>query len=63
VGFKPGIICSVGGRDDHYNTPPGVDVMINNHDFLRFLTIFGEKIGVFPKTNVMIEILHYLPLF
>jgi hypothetical protein len=35
-----------------------------DHDFLRFLTIFGEKICVFfSKTNVMIKILHYLPLF
>jgi hypothetical protein len=23
AGFKPGIFCSVGGRDDHYATPPG----------------------------------------
>jgi hypothetical protein len=23
VGFKPEIFCSVGGRDDHYATPPG----------------------------------------
>jgi hypothetical protein len=22
AGFEPGIICSVGGRDDHYATPP-----------------------------------------
>jgi hypothetical protein len=22
AGFKPGIFCSVGGRDDHYATPP-----------------------------------------
>jgi hypothetical protein len=21
--FEPGIFCSVGGRDDHYATPPG----------------------------------------
>jgi hypothetical protein len=24
VGFEPGILCSVGGRDDHYTTPPGL---------------------------------------
>jgi hypothetical protein len=24
AGFEPGIVCSVGGRDDHYATPPGV---------------------------------------
>jgi hypothetical protein len=23
AGFEPGIFCSVGGRDDHYATPPG----------------------------------------
>jgi hypothetical protein len=23
AGFEPGIFCSVGGRDDHYTTPPG----------------------------------------
>jgi hypothetical protein len=28
-----------------------------DHNFLRFLPIFGEKIGVFLKTNVMIKIL------
>jgi hypothetical protein len=24
AGFEPGIFCSVGGRDDHYATPPGL---------------------------------------
>jgi hypothetical protein len=24
VGFEPGILCSVGGRDDHYATPSGL---------------------------------------
>jgi hypothetical protein len=33
------------------------------HDFLRFSTIFGEKLAFFSKTNVMIESLHNLPLF
>jgi hypothetical protein len=28
----------------------------DDHNFLRFLQIFGEKIGVFSKTNVMIKI-------
>jgi hypothetical protein len=23
AGFEPWIFCSVGGRDDHYATPPG----------------------------------------
>jgi hypothetical protein len=23
AGFEPGIFCFVGGRDDHYTTPPG----------------------------------------
>jgi hypothetical protein len=23
AGFEPGIFCSLGGRDDHYATPPG----------------------------------------
>jgi hypothetical protein len=26
AGFEPGIFCSVGGRDDHYATPPGLHV-------------------------------------
>jgi hypothetical protein len=34
-----------------------------DHNFLRFLTIFGEKNGVFSKTNVMIKLLHNLALF
>jgi hypothetical protein len=34
-----------------------------DHNFLRFGTIFCEKIGVFSKTNVMIKILHNLALF
>jgi hypothetical protein len=33
-----------------------------DHNFLRFLTIFGEKMAFFSKTNVMIKILHYLAL-
>jgi hypothetical protein len=24
AGFEPGIFCTVGGRDDHYATPPGL---------------------------------------
>jgi hypothetical protein len=24
AGFELGIFCSVGGRDDHYTTPPGL---------------------------------------
>jgi hypothetical protein len=27
-----------------------------DHNFLRFLTIFGEKIGVFLKTTFMIKL-------
>jgi hypothetical protein len=34
-----------------------------DHNFLRFFPIFGEKIGIFSKTNVMITILHNLALF
>jgi hypothetical protein len=34
-----------------------------DHNFLRFSTIFVEKIGVFSKTNVMINIWHNLALF
>jgi hypothetical protein len=47
AGFKPGIFCSVGGRDDHYTTPPGLhictyvrsccrtkDLQIKEHQFL-----------------------------
>jgi hypothetical protein len=28
AGFEPGIFCSGGGRDDHYATPPGLNVDI-----------------------------------
>jgi hypothetical protein len=34
-----------------------------DHNFLRFSTIFGEKIAFFSKTNVVIKILHNLALF
>jgi hypothetical protein len=34
-----------------------------DHNFLRFLPIFCEKIGVFSKTNVMINFLHNLHSF
>jgi hypothetical protein len=35
-----------------------------DHNFLRVLPIFGEKVGVFlKKNNVMIKILHNLALF
>jgi hypothetical protein len=34
-----------------------------DHNFLQFFTIFGEKIGVFSKTNVMIKLLPILALF
>jgi hypothetical protein len=26
--FEPGIFCSVGGRDDHYATPPGLECQL-----------------------------------
>jgi hypothetical protein len=31
-----------------------------DHNFLRFLPIFSEKIAFFSKTNVMIKFLHKL---
>jgi hypothetical protein len=34
-----------------------------DHNFLRFLMIFGEKMAFVSKTNVMIKILHNLALF
>jgi hypothetical protein len=34
-----------------------------DHNFLRFLPIFGEKMAFFSKTNVMIKIWHNLALF
>jgi hypothetical protein len=34
-----------------------------DHDFLRFSTIFGEKMAFLSKTNVMIKFLHNLALF
>jgi hypothetical protein len=34
-----------------------------DHNFLRFLTIFCEKMAFLSKTNVMIKILHNLALF
>jgi hypothetical protein len=33
------------------------------HNFLRFLPIFGKKLASFSKTNVIIKILHNLALF
>jgi hypothetical protein len=34
-----------------------------DHNFLRFLTIFGKKLAFFSKNNVMVKILHNLALF
>jgi hypothetical protein len=34
-----------------------------DHNFLRFLTISGEKMAFFSKTNVMIKFLNNLSLF
>jgi hypothetical protein len=33
------------------------------HYFLRFSTIFGEKIGAFLSNRCLIKFLHYLPSF
>jgi hypothetical protein len=35
AGFEPGIFCSVGGRDDHYATPPGHPTvfLLNSFDY------------------------------
>jgi hypothetical protein len=34
-----------------------------DHNFMRFLPIFGKKIGVFLKNQSMIQFLHNLALF
>jgi hypothetical protein len=47
---------------DLANNQPGVDVTYD-HNFLRFLPIFGKKLAFFSKTNVTIKILHDLALF
>jgi hypothetical protein len=44
AGFKPGIFCSVGGRDDHYATPPGQSVVFV-YDTIS--NVFPEKF--FPR--------------
>jgi hypothetical protein len=38
---------------------PVVDATYD-HNFLRFLPVFGEKIALFSKTNVAIELLQKL---
>jgi hypothetical protein len=30
AGFEPGIFCSVGGRNDHYATPPEPNAFLSN---------------------------------
>jgi hypothetical protein len=34
-----------------------------DHNFMRFSTMFGEKLSFFSKTNVIIKIFHNLALF
>jgi hypothetical protein len=41
VGFEPWIFCSVGGRDDHYATPPGLCDRIYKSLVIRFLELTG----------------------
>jgi hypothetical protein len=42
---------------------PGTRDRCYDHNFLRFLTIFGKKLAFFLKTNVMIKFFHNLPSF
>jgi hypothetical protein len=57
IGWAIGSIAR--DRSSPWNeTRPGVDVMITI--FLRFLPIFGEKIGVFLPKNVKINFLQKL---
>jgi hypothetical protein len=113
-GLEPGILCSWGGRDDHYAMSPGwliaihtfafcdcgVDACLGisfqmgswrmrlscltglvnstsrwrspprvsrgrcyDHNFLRFLTYFLQKMAFFSRTNVLINFFQTLALF
>jgi hypothetical protein len=48
------------GKEEKGQYQAGVDVMITI--FCDFFPIFGEKIGVFSKTNVMINFFQNLAL-
>jgi hypothetical protein len=43
VGFEPGILCSVGGREDHHTLPPG--------QFLSFLILPQQDDQMFCEKN------------
>jgi hypothetical protein len=56
AGFEPGILCSGGGRDDHYAAPE--QFMFENtfqNSYFK-IGIFGMKIGQHSKIHICIKI-------
>jgi hypothetical protein len=44
AGFESRILCSGGGRDDHFATPPGLELNFFSFlDFFSFLKIQDEQ--------------------
>jgi hypothetical protein len=50
AGFEPRIFCSVGGRDDHYDTPPGHLHKINK--WLPQSQTVVQKLGLPTSVNI-----------
>jgi hypothetical protein len=64
AGFEPGIFCSVGGRDGHYATSPGLFSRFYNIHFQGDEVLYGTadgKIGLVqlsrqgPHTHWLLE--------
>jgi hypothetical protein len=54
--FKPGIFCSIGGRDDPYATPPGPQIRLFQSSTVRLTTLFlaYKRIVVYKTTRTLI---------
>jgi hypothetical protein len=57
AGFEPGILCSGGGRDDHYATPPGHHNKLS-HYLKKNMTIISQQLN-FENSITCSYYLHY----
>jgi hypothetical protein len=51
AGFEPGIFCSLGGRDDHYTTSPGLGLVFLQIGKLVLTNTAAYYMPTYPHTR------------
>jgi hypothetical protein len=57
-GFEPGILCSVGGSNDHYATPPGQEGLVIEYGRISQISIGFQKTNMpdVPEDNLYLGV-------